>query len=67
MLVVVKNNDVGRAMRILKKKMFNEGIIQELMDRRCYVKPSVKKRRKKLDAIRRAKKEQQDRLREFGF
>lgn len=59
MLVKVYNNDVGKAIRVLKKKMFNEGIIREVMDRRTFEKPSVKRRRKKAESTRRAKKEQQ--------
>jgi small subunit ribosomal protein S21 len=67
MLVKVYNNDVGGALRKLKKKMFNEGIIKEVMDRRAYEKPSVKKRRKLNDAKRRAKKEQNRRLIRYGL
>lgn len=58
MQVIVKNNDVKGAMRRLKKKLFNEGVVQELMDRRFYEKPSDKKRRKRKEMIRKAKKDQ---------
>lgn len=58
MQVIVKNNDVNGAMRKLKKKMFNEGVIRELMERRYYEKPSDKKRRKKKEMTRNARKEQ---------
>jgi|TARA_S200002703_G_scaffold96863_2_gene83691 ribosomal protein S21 len=45
--------DVQRAIRIFNKKVKEAGIIQEIYDRREYVKPSVKKKLKKEEAIRR--------------
>jgi ribosomal protein S21 len=45
--------DVQRAIRIFNKKVKEAGIIQEIYDRREYVKPSVKKKLKKEAAIRR--------------
>jgi len=45
--------DVQRAIRIFNKKVKEAGIIQEVYDRREYVKPSVKKKLKKEEAIRR--------------
>ena len=38
-------NDVNKALRIFKKKLQNEGILQEYKERQHYVKPSEKKRR----------------------
>lgn len=67
MLVQVRNNDVRKAMKILKSKMFDEGIIKELTERRYYVKPSVRKRMKKKEAIRRHKKEQHKRAERYGL
>ncbi len=67
MLVLVYNNDVNSAVKKLKKKMFDEGIIRELRDRRFYEAPSAKRRRKKAEAVRRAKKEQRLKFREYGF
>lgn len=58
MRVEVRDNNVNDAIRKLKKKMFNEGIINELKERRFFEKPSDKKRRKKKESIRLAKKEQ---------
>ena len=37
MKIFVKNNDVGKALRIMKKKMLEEGITKELRDRRHFV------------------------------
>lgn len=44
MKIFVKNNDVGKALRIMKKKMLEEGITKELRDRRHFVSDSEKKR-----------------------
>lgn len=56
MKVEVKNENVDKALRTLKKKLFDEGTIQEHMRRRFYEKPSVTKRRKKLETINRQRK-----------
>tara|TARA_Y100000004_G_C8857108_1_gene387299 strand:+ start:325 stop:546 length:222 start_codon:yes stop_codon:yes gene_type:complete len=45
--------DVQRAIRIFNKKVKEAGIIQEIYNRREYVKPSVKRKLKKEQAIRR--------------
>ena len=45
--VEVRNNDVNKALRIFKKKLQNEGILQEYKERQHYVKPSEKKRKAK--------------------
>ena len=45
--VEVRNNDVTRAWRKLKRLMQNEGIIQEIRDRKHYVKPSEKRAKAK--------------------
>ena len=45
--VVVKNNNVERALSIFKRKIKDSGLIYELRERECYKKPSeVKKERK---------------------
>jgi ribosomal protein S21 len=40
MTVIVRNDDVNKAMRIFKKKVAEAGIIQEVRERQAYVKPS---------------------------
>ena len=42
--VTVKNNKVEHALRILKKKVKDSGLMIELREREFYTKPSVKKR-----------------------
>ncbi|MFH1624629.1 MAG: 30S ribosomal protein S21 [Pseudomonadota bacterium] len=48
--------DIEKAIKLLKKKMQLEGIQRELKHRRFYEKPSVKKKRKRLEASRRRRK-----------
>ena len=54
--VVVQENDVGRALSALKRKMANEGLYKELKKRRFHEKPSVRQKRKQREADRRRKK-----------
>lgn len=43
---VGKQGDLGRALRKLKRKLAEDGILQSLKERAHYEKPSEKKRRK---------------------
>lgn len=56
MQVLVRDNNVDQALRVLKKKMQREGIFREMKQRRSYEKPSKRKVREKAEAIRRARK-----------
>ena len=56
--VEVRNNNVEKALRVLKKKLIKSGQMKELKERQYYQKPSFKKREKKKEGIRRYKKEQ---------
>ena len=56
MEVRVIENDVERALKILKNKLSKNGLFKELKLRRAYEKPSVKKKRKALEARRRLAK-----------
>jgi small subunit ribosomal protein S21 len=56
MQVIVRDNNVDQALRVLKKKMQREGIFREMKLRRHYEKPSERKAREKAEAIRRARK-----------
>ena len=55
--VTVRNNNVEKAMRVLKKKLLKDGMMKELKERQYYSKPSLKKREEKKQAIRRYKKD----------
>ncbi len=56
MQVLVRDNNVDQALRVLKKKMQREGVFREMKRRSAYEKPSEKRVREKADAIRRARK-----------
>ena len=56
MQVLVRDNNVDQALRVLKKKMQREGIFREMKARKAYEKPSERKIREKAEAIRRARK-----------
>jgi small subunit ribosomal protein S21 len=62
--IYVKNNDVGRALRKLKKMMQQEKVFQEIRDREFFEKPSLKRKRAKASAVKRWKKylSQKDRV-----
>nr|WP_052294327.1 30S ribosomal protein S21 [Desulfosudis oleivorans] len=53
MEVRVIDNDLEKAMRILKKKIQNDGLFKRLRLRKTYEKPSEFKRRKEREAQRR--------------
>lgn len=49
-LVEVRNNDFGRALRKFKKKIQEDGILQEVRNREYYEKPSIKRKKAKAAA-----------------
>ena len=51
--VRLDDNDIERAMRILKKKIQNDGLFKRLKLKKSYEKPSEHKRRKQREALRR--------------
>jgi small subunit ribosomal protein S21 len=54
--VLVRDNNIDQALRVLKKKMQREGVFREMKQRRFYEKPSEKATRQKAEAMRRARK-----------
>lgn len=56
MQILVRDNNVDQALRILKKKMQREGIFREMKQRRFYEKPSEKRARQAEESVRRARK-----------
>ena len=56
MLVLVRDNNVEQALRVLKKKMQREGVFREMKLRGHYEKPSERRVRERAEAIRRARK-----------
>jgi small subunit ribosomal protein S21 len=57
MKVEVRNNNMDRALRVLKRKLIEEGVFKELQERRFYEKPSDRKRRKRRAAEARQRRE----------
>lgn len=53
--VEVKDN-LEKAMRALKNRMSKEGVLQELKRRRFYEKPSVRRKRKEREALKRLRR-----------
>ncbi len=60
--VQVRNNNVEKAIRVLKKKIQKDGLMRELRQRQYYEKPTLKRQRKLKESLRRVAKE--NRLRE---
>ena len=56
MQVLVRDNNVDQALRVLKKKMQREGVFREMKLRGHYDQPSEKRAREKAEAVRRTRK-----------
>jgi len=54
--VLVRDNNVDQALRVLKKKMQREGLFREMKQRRFYEKPSERTTRERAEAVRRMRK-----------
>ena len=55
--VTVRDNNVEKALRVLKKKLQKDGLFRELRLRQHYEKPSTKRQRKLKESLRRIAKE----------
>ncbi len=63
--VTVRDNNIEKALRVLKKKLQKDGLFRELRMRQFYEKPSDKRMRKHKESLRRIAKEKRlKRLRE---
>ena len=67
MKVEVRNGNVDKAIRVLKNKLQQEGVFNELREREYYMTKGEKRRKSKAAAIRRNKKTLEKRFEEFGF
>ena len=67
MQVSVRDNNVDQAYKVLKKKLQQEGIFNELREREAFMSRGEKKRKDKAAAIRRNKKTLQKRFDELGY
>ncbi|QPJ66744.1 MAG: 30S ribosomal protein S21 [Candidatus Nitrohelix vancouverensis] len=53
--VIVVQNQVERALKVLKRQLNKEGLFKELKSRRFFMKPSVKKKLKMKEAKKKRK------------
>ena len=67
MLVVVRNNNVEQAMRVLNKKLMKDGRIKELRQRQYYEKPCDKRNRKKKEMTRAFLKKKKKEMAQRGY
>ncbi len=58
MEIRVQGGDLNKAIKVLKRKLQQDGLFRELRQRRFYEKTSIKRRRKAKDAQRRLRKKQ---------
>ena len=57
--VTVVNDQVEKALRKFKKKVADSGLLQDLRERECYVKPTTRRKQAKSSAKRRWQKKLQ--------
>lgn len=67
MQVLVRDNNVDQALRVLKKKMQREGLFREMRERRAYEKPSERRVREKAQAIARQRKAARKKMQREGL
>tara|TARA_B100001079_G_C15987799_1_gene330389 strand:+ start:256 stop:459 length:204 start_codon:yes stop_codon:yes gene_type:complete len=67
MEVIVRDNNVQKALRVLKKKLQKDGLFRELRMRKFFEKPSARRARKKKEGIRRVAKEKRLKLKREGY
>jgi small subunit ribosomal protein S21 len=65
--VLVRDNNVDQALKVLKKKMQREGVFREMKLRGFYEKPSEKRVRERAEAIRRARKLKRKQMQREGL
>ena len=67
MHVIVRDNDVDQALKVLKRKLQREGVFRELKRKKFFEKPSERKSREKSEAIRRMRKVARKRAQREGL
>ena len=65
--MTVKNGNVDRAMRTLKKKLQKEGLLKELKQRQFFEKPSAKRKRKKAEGVKRYQRNIKKKMERLGY
>ena len=56
MQVLVRDNNIDQALKVLKKRLQREGVFREMKLRSYYEKPSEKRVRQAAEAVRRGRK-----------
>lgn len=54
--VLVRDNNIEQAIKVLKKRMQREGVFREMKQRKAYEKPSERRVREHAEAVRRHRK-----------
>ena len=67
MRVEVRNNNIDAAIRILKKKMQQDGLFNEMRNRESYESKGEKRRRAKAAGKRRWQRKVEKRKQELGY
>ena len=67
LMVNVYDNDVNKALRRLKRKVADAGVIKTIHEKKAYEKPSDKRRRLKKAATRRTQLKLQKRKEQHGY
>jgi len=65
--VLVRDNNVDQALRVLKKRLQREGVFREMKLRRSYEKPSERRARERSEAVRRYRKMLRKRMEREGY
>lgn len=55
---VLVDNNIEKAMKVLKRKLIKEGLFKELKARRYFEKPSERKKRKHKESIKKVRKDE---------
>lgn len=65
--VIVRDNNIDRALKVFKRLNQQSGLVRELRKRRAYMKPSEKRQKKEAEATRRMRKTIRKRLLKEGY
>jgi small subunit ribosomal protein S21 len=66
MRIEVRNGNLERALRVMKRKLTDDGMFRELQAHSFYEKPSEKRNRKKRTAVTRQRKADRERMENLG-
>ena len=65
--ILVKNGNVERAMRSMKKKLQKEGVLKDIKSKQYFEKPSAKRARKKAEGIKRYQRNERKKIEQRGY